>query len=279
MNKNLMFSREEQTLIRAEKIASDERCKDSPLYAEFMYLANQYQRLLKQSMRVIRLSDKQQSGLIFELEQAFESFIRTLVTTIEAKHQFTAGHSARVTEYVLFIGDKIGISAEDMEVLKYAGLLHDIGKIGIPDSVLTKNGHFSPDERQIMKEHSVWTWRILSGIHLPRNLCEIPRMAACHHEKMDGTGYPYGLKGDEIPFFSRILAVGDVFDALTSRRDYPKYVGEKVLSVEPMSIEMALLVLAKDQNTHFDPSVVSVLLNHRSEFEILWQELHKKAVT
>lgn len=274
MAKDAMFSEEEQVLRQAEKVVRDERYKDSPLHAEFVSLFDGYQRLLKHVRRVIRVSDRQQNGLISELEQAFESFVRTLATTIDAKHRLTAGHSARVTEYVLFIGDRMGFSPEDMEVLKYAGLLHDIGKIGIPDEVLTKNGPFSPEERLIMNEHSTWTWRILSVIRLPRNLREIPRMAACHHEKFDGTGYPYGLKGDEIPFFSRILAVGDVFDALTSRRDYPKYDREKILSTDPMSMEKAFSILTKDQNVHFDPAVVSVVLDHKAEFETLWQNLH-----
>ncbi|MBF0457325.1 MAG: HD-GYP domain-containing protein [Nitrospirae bacterium] len=274
MAEDAMFSEEEQVLMQAAKVAGDERYKDSPLRDEFMYLANQYKRLLRQVRRVISLSDKQQSSLSFELELAFESFIRTLVTTIDAKHKFTAGHSARVTEYVLFLGNKMGFSFEDMEVLKYAGLLHDIGKIGIPDAVLTKNGPFSPEERLIMNGHPALTGRILSGIRLPRNLREVPHMAECHHEKMDGTGYPYGLKGEDIPFFSRILAVGDVFDALTSRRDYPKYIDGKTLSAEPMSLYMAFAILAKDQNIHFDPTVVSVVLNHRTEFETMYQYLH-----
>ncbi|MBF0565832.1 MAG: HD-GYP domain-containing protein [Nitrospirae bacterium] len=274
MPKDAMFSEEEQVLRQAGKAVGDERYKDSPLHAEFVSLVNGYQRLFKQVRRVISVSDKQQHGLIFELEQAFESFARTLVTTIDAKHRLTAGHSERVTEYALFIGDKMGFSDEQMEVLKYAGLLHDIGKIGVPDAVLTKNGAFSPDERLKMNEHATWTWQILSVIRLPRNLREIPKMAACHHEKMDGTGYPYGLKGDDIPFFSRILAVSDVFDALTSRRDYPKYDREKILSTDPMSMEMAFSILTKDQNIHFDPTVVSVVLNHRTEFETMWQYLH-----
>ncbi|WP_420264790.1 HD-GYP domain-containing protein [Candidatus Magnetominusculus dajiuhuensis] len=274
MPKDAMFSEEEQVLNQAGKVVSDERYKDSPLHAGFVSLLDSYQRLFKQVRRLIRLSDKQQHGMILELEQAFESFVRTLVATIDAKHRLTAGHSTRVTEYVLFIGKKMGFSDEQMEVLKYAGLLHDIGKIGIPDAVLTKNGPFSPDERLKMNEHATWTWQILSVIRLPRNLCEIPKMAACHHEKMDGTGYPYGLKGDDIPFFSRLIAVADVFDALTSRRDYPKYDREQILSPDPMSMDKAFSILTKDQNIHFDPTVVSVVLNHRPEFEAMWQSLH-----
>jgi len=208
------------------------------------------------------------------LEKAFESSVRTLSTAIEARHPITAGHSHRVTEYSIFLGKKLGLSDDDLEIIKYAGILHDIGKIGVPDAVLTKKGRFNDEEREIMNQHSLWTMRILDPINLPLSLKTVPMVAACHHEKIDGTGYPYGLANDEIPFFSTILAVGDVFDALTSVREYPKYDGKKEFDLKPMPKDRVFSILEKYQGKHFHPQVVNAALNNRSELENLWYKLH-----
>lgn len=214
--------------------------------------------------------------LVTELSQAFESFAHTLVKTIEAKHPLTAGHSHRVTEYSLLLGNEIGMSDTELELLKYAGLLHDVGKIGVPDIILTKKGFFEPDERILMNKHAEWTFRILDEILMPRNLKDISKMAACHHEKMDGSGYPYSLKGEKIPYFSRIIAVGDVFDALTSRRDYPKYDQNDTFGFNPLTMEKAFNILKRDKNTHFDPEILDKALYARDGLESLWIELHAK---
>jgi len=208
------------------------------------------------------------------LETAFESLVRTLSTAIEARHPITAGHSNRVTEYSVMLGKKMGLSEEDLQTIKYAGLLHDIGKIAIPDAVLTKKGRFTDEERKIMENHSIWTLRILEPIELPKALKSVPIIAASHHEKVDGTGYPYGLVKEEIPFFACILTVGDVFDALTSVREYPKYDGDKVLGIEPMPKDRVFDILEKDQNSHFHPDVVQTALQSRNDLESLWYELH-----
>jgi response regulator RpfG family c-di-GMP phosphodiesterase len=203
--------------------------------------------------------------LLGELQDAFESFARTLARAVEAKHPLTAGHSTRVTEYSLMLGRRIGLTERELDVLKYSCLLHDIGKIGVPDRVLTKEGRFNTEERCLMNGHARWTNLILSEIHLPRRLHQVPWIASCHHEKMDGTGYPFGLKGDKIPFFSRIMAAADVFDALTYRRDYPKYDGNEVYGLEPFPVEKAFEILERDQSSHFDPTVISAALEARSE--------------
>jgi putative nucleotidyltransferase with HDIG domain len=208
------------------------------------------------------------------LETAFESIVRTLSTAIEARHPITAGHSNRVTEYSVLLGKKMGLSGENLETIKYAGLLHDIGKIAIPDAVLTKQGRFTDQERKIMEKHSLWTLRILEPIELPKKLKSVPIIAASHHEKVDGTGYPYGLVKEEIPYFSCILAVGDVFDALTSVREYPKYDGNKILGIEPMPKDKVFDILTKDQGTHFHPDVVQTALQAKDDLESLWYELH-----
>jgi putative nucleotidyltransferase with HDIG domain len=203
--------------------------------------------------------------LLKELENAFESFAGTLSRAVEAKHPLTAGHSLRVTEYSLLLGRKLGLTEGELEILKYACLLHDIGKIGVPDRVLTKKGRFDSDEKVLMNDHAKWTFLILREIRLPRNLKEVPQIAACHHEKVDGSGYPFGLSGEEIPFFSRIMAVADVFDALTSRRDYAKYDGSTVFSFDPLPLDKAFEILERDQSSHFDPQVSATALKAREE--------------
>ena len=203
--------------------------------------------------------------LLGELRGAFESFARTLSRAVEAKHPLTAGHAVRVTEYSLLLGRRLGLSPEDLEILKYAGLLHDIGKIGVPDCVLTKRGQFNPEERAIMNGHARWTSRILGEIHLPKSLRDVPRIAACHHEKVDGGGYPEGLTAKDIPFLSKIIAISDVFDALTSRRDYAKYDNGAVFTFDPLPLAKAFEILERDRGSHFDEQVVAAALSARGE--------------
>jgi len=200
------------------------------------------------------------SFLIDELEASFEGAMRTLAATVDAKHPLTAGHSQRVTEYALLIAREMHLSENDRVVIKYAGLLHDIGKIGIKDSVLLKDGPFTPEERAEMDDHPAKTRSILETFHFPRHLRQVPVVAAYHHEKMDGTGYPYGLSGEHLPLGSKILALADVFDALTSRRDYPKYNNGEMMGFEGMPPEKVISILKADSGTHFDPEVVAAFL-------------------
>lgn len=116
-----------------------------------------------------------------------------------------------------------------------------------------------------MNGHATWTNLILSEIRLPRNLLDVTRIAACHHERIDGKGYPNCLEGDAIPFLSRIIAVCDVFDALTSRRDYSKYDGATVFTLDPLPLAKAFDILERDQGTHFDPLVVTEALAARED--------------
>ena len=195
-----------------------------------------------------------------ELRLSFESSIRTLSAVVDARHPLTAGHSQRVTEYSLLIAREMGLDDRDLEVLKYAALLHDIGKIGIRDLVLLKSGPFTAEERREMNLHPEKTRVILENFRFPRALREVPFVAACHHEKVDGKGYPGGLTGDKLPLGSKIMAVADVFDALTSRRDYPKYADGQWLGVEPMALKRVVRLLENDSGSHFDAEVVEVFL-------------------
>ena len=193
---------------------------------------------------------------------------------MDARDQFTAGHSQRVTEYSLIIGEEMGLGAGQLETIKYGALLHDIGKIGIKDSVLLKNGPFTPDEREEMNKHPAKTLCILSKFHFPKNLEQVPLVATYHHEKMDGKGYFEGLAGNEIPFGSRIIAVADVFDALTSRRDYPKYTKDAILGHGPMPLPEAVTIMKEGAGSHFDQDVVNAFLNCLPKMLTLYKGTH-----
>ncbi|MBL6994837.1 HD domain-containing phosphohydrolase [Desulfobacula sp.] len=196
-----------------------------------------------------------------ELKLSFKSSILTLSATVDAKHPLTAGHSLRVTEYALVIAQKMGLEQNELDNLNYAALLHDIGKIGISDDVLLKNGPFTPAERAQMNTHPQKTKEILDKFHFPRTLRHVPQIAACHHEKVNGKGYPMGLSGDQFPLSSKIIAVADVFDALTSPRDYPKYAFGKTLDCDIMPLPKVISILKKDAGSHFDTIVVAAFLS------------------
>ena len=219
--------------------------------------------------------------LIEELRSGFESFIRTLTETLDAKHKLTAGHSHRVTEYSLLLAKNLGFSAQDCDVLKHAALLHDLGKIAVPDSVLTKNGRFTADELAVMQSHPLWTGRILGRMQLPRYLNQLPQIAASHHERIDGKGYPNGLANGDIPYLAKIIAVADVFDALSSRRDYPKY-DEKVVAgavgCGPLALDRVFEILNQSAGAQLDADLVAVFISQRPEVEQLWQQLHAAEV-
>jgi HD-GYP domain-containing protein (c-di-GMP phosphodiesterase class II) len=179
-------------------------------------------------------------------KQAFESFMITLSSTIDARDPITAGHSERVADFSTLLGEQMSLASSEREALRYAALLHDIGKIGIREDVLVKDGCLTVDEYHHIQQHAKHTWHILKTIHFEPHLKQVPEIAACHHEKVDGTGYFRGLQGDEIPLLGRALALSDVFDAITSRRHYRNR----------MPFERVLGVLRRDSGTHFDPHVV-----------------------
>ena len=195
-----------------------------------------------------------------ELRLSFESSIRTLSAVVDARHPLTAGHSDRVTEYSKLIAEEMELSKKEIEVLTYAALLHDIGKIGIRDDVLLKNGPFTPEERSEMNAHPLKTKAILENFRFPKSLEDVPEIASHHHEKVNGKGYPNGLTGDNISVGSKIIAVADVFDALTSPRDYPKYAFGKTLECDRMPLSTVISILKRGIDSHFDQDVVYAFL-------------------
>jgi HD-GYP domain-containing protein (c-di-GMP phosphodiesterase class II) len=190
--------------------------------------------------------------LLEEQRRSLESFIRTLAASLDARDDSTAGHSARVGGLAASIARNMGLDASASRVIYYAGLLHDYGKIGIRDDVLLKPAELTPDEYETVKQHPLHTFRLLSKIRLPEDLADIPFVAAAHHERWDGSGYPHGLKGEEIPLGSRIVAVADAYDALTEERVYH----------EPWTPERALDEIVMRSGFYFDPKVVEAFVEY-----------------
>ncbi len=155
-----------------------------------------------------------------ELKNSFDSFVDTLSHAMDTRDYILAGHSRRVTLYAVELAKQMGLSAQEKEILQYAGLLHDIGKIGIPELILLKDKRPTSDEFQMFKRHATLTGELLARVQFPERLKPVAEIAATHHERVDGKGYPDGLKSEQIPRGGKILAVCDVFDALTSRRPY-----------------------------------------------------------
>jgi len=195
-----------------------------------------------------------------ELRQSFDSSIRTLSATVDARHPLTAGHSERVTEISILIAQKMNLSEHEIRILKFAALMHDIGKIAIPDHILLKNGRFNSEEKAIMDTHSLKTMEILENFYFPDIMENVPLIASSHHEKMNGTGYPKGLKGHEIPLASRIMAVADIFDALTAKRDYPKYTDTETGSYEPLPLSKVISIIKNEEGARFDKMVVDAFM-------------------
>jgi len=159
------------------------------------------------------------SAALAELEENLESIVRSLVRAVEAKDPYTAGHSERVKQYSLWLGEELGLGPYEMRILELGSLVHDVGKIGIPDHILTKPADLTQAEYECVKQHPVFGVKIMEGVGVFDECLPIVRW---HHERLDGTGYPDGLRGDEIPFLVRITAIADVFDAMVSTRAYRK---------------------------------------------------------
>ncbi len=182
--------------------------------------------------------------------------VQSLAIALEEKDRYTHGHSQRVSQISEAIGEKMGFDAEGLRVLRLGGLLHDIGKIGIPESILNKPGKLSKREYDIIKTHPAEGERILRPIIEERGILQIVRH---HHERMDGSGYPDRLKGDKIPLVARIAAVADAFDALTSERAYRK----------PMEGGRAIDYMISETGTHFDPQVMKAFTDVVREQRLL----------
>lgn len=185
----------------------------------------------------------------FELEQAYDATIEGWSHALDLRDHETEGHTMRVTETALELARLLGVEDEKLVHMRRGGLLHDIGKLGVPDPILLKPGPLTEEEWRIMRMHPQFAYDWLAPIAYLRKAIEIPY---CHHEKWDGSGYPRGLAGQAIPPTSRIFAVVDVWDALTSNRPYRS----------AWSSKKALEYIRKKSGSHFDPEVVKVFLEY-----------------
>ena len=193
---------------------------------------------------------EQQKELYKEQKALFESFIDTLATSIDARDKITAGHSSRVKLYSMLLVDQLGCDEKFKALVEKAAILHDIGKIGIRDAVLQKEGKLTDEEYKHIQEHVKITHDILDKIYMSEDFKIITEMACSHHEKYDGSGYYRHLKGEEINYGGRILAVADVFDAITSKRHYR----------DKMPIKNVIDILLSGKDSHFDGRLVDEFL-------------------
>ncbi len=180
------------------------------------------------------------------LEKAYTELLESLASTIEEKDRYTGLHSSEVEKIALSIAEKIGLTDEEKEILRKASMLHDIGKIGIPDEILNKPGKLTDTEYEKIKEHPIIGYRILSR---SRTLQDVAKIVLHHHEWYGGRGYPFGLVGEEIPLLARILCLSDAFHALTSDRPYrPAF-----------PVDKALEIVKSETPEKFDPELVALL--------------------
>ena len=202
------------------------------------------------AMDVTQMFDSLQRANL-ELSMAYEATIEGWSRALDLRDKETEGHSQRVTELTLQMGKTMQLGEEDINHMRYGALLHDIGKLGVPDGILLKAEKLTDDEWQIMKKHPEFAYDMLHPIAYLRDSMDIPY---CHHEKWDGSGYPQGLKGEQIPLAARIFAIVDMWDALVSDRPYRK----------AWSKPDTLQYIREQSGKHFDPQVVDIFLK---EFE------------
>ena len=184
----------------------------------------------------------------------FNSIIQVLAASIDARDTLTAGHSEKVTEYAVGICNELGLTDIHRNMIRVAALLHDYGKIGVPDAILKKQGPLTADEYKAVKEHATKSREILEQINFEGIYLKIPEIAGAHHEKIDGSGYPNGLKGKDIPVEAQIISVADYFEAITAKRHYR----------DPMPVKDAFQVLREQIGGHFDGKYVEALITYHT---------------
>lgn len=222
-------------------------CEKSDKFDQLLLLIESGIKAISQ-MNTIKEINDELKDTYDKLERAYMESIQTLRYTVEAKDTYTRGHSDRVSEFSVLIGKHLGLSNEDLKVLQIGGLFHDIGKIGVPDSILLKEGKLTDDEYSEIKNHPTIGAHILSNATIFQNIIPIVKH---HHEKYDGNGYPSKLKGEDIPYFARIAAIADTFDAMTSKRTYR----------DALPLDVVIAEIERCKGTQFDPKLADVFLN------------------
>ena len=199
-------------------------------------------------MRIINQINEELAEKNVELEQAYLDTVKILRQTVEAKDPYTRGHSDRVSAFAVLLGKKLGLGENDLETLRVGGLFHDIGKIGIPDNVLTKDDRLTENEFSQIKEHPTIGAHILGNAKVFQDIIPIVKH---HHERYDGHGYPSNLVGEDIPYLVRIVTVVDTFDAMTSKRSYR----------DAMPLDVVIAEIKKCSGTQFDPKCAEAFLD------------------
>lgn len=197
--------------------------------------------------RALRHKTDEVARLYDELENSYETTLRSLVTALDFRDNETQGHSLRVVEYTMTVAKRLGIREPELTWIRRGALLHDVGKIGIPDAILRKPGKLTDDEWDVMKKHPEMGYEMLREIQFLERALDI---VLCHQERYDGSGYPAGLAGEQIPLGARIFAVVDTFDAMTSDRPY-----RAALSIDDARVEVQ-----KFAGRQFDPAVADAFL-------------------
>ena len=222
-------------------------CEKSDKFDQLLLLVESGIKAISQ-MNLIREINIELKDTYGKLEKAYMESIETLRFTVEAKDSYTRGHSDRVSAYSVLIGKKLGLSEQDINTLRIGGLFHDIGKIGVPDSILLKDSRLTDDEYSEIKNHPSIGAHILSNATIFQDVIPIVKH---HHERYDGNGYPGKLKGEGIPYLARIAAVADSFDAMTSKRTYRNSLPLDVVKNE----------IEKNKGTQFDPKLADIFLD------------------
>ena len=201
-----------------------------------------------------------EKSVLKQLLNSHRGAVHALVAALDAREHDTELHSLRVQAYALRLGRELSLPESQLEVLAQGALLHDIGKIGVPDHILLKPGPLNEQDWQAMRQHPEIGQRMLASVPFLEEAIEI---VAAHHEHYDGSGYPRGLRGDEIPLTARVFAVADAFDAITTDRPYKA----------PLTVEEAQRRIEQDRGSHFDPMVVDSFLKVRT---IEWKQIARQ---
>ncbi len=239
-------------------------CEKSDKFDQLLLLIESGIKSIKQ-MNEIKKINRELADTYEKLEKAYLESVQTLRYTVEAKDSYTRGHSDRVSEYSVLLGKYLNLPEETLNTLRIGGLFHDVGKIGVPDSILQKESRLTDDEYSEIKNHPSIGAHILSTATIFHDIIPIVKH---HHEKYDGTGYPGRLQGEDIPYLARIAAIADSFDAMTSRRTYR----------DSLPIDVVISEFKRCKGTQFDPKLADVFLdileNHFDEIKAI-QEKYK----
>lgn len=222
-------------------------CEKSDKFDQLLLLIESGIKSIAQMKQIKKINEELKNTYDL-LEKAYLESIQTLRYTVEAKDNYTRGHSDRVSEYSVLIGKKCKLSDDDLKNLQLGGLFHDVGKIGIPDAIIQKGSKLTDDEYSEIKNHPSIGAHILSTATIFKDIIPIVKH---HHEKYDGSGYPGQLQGDDIPYLARIAAIADTFDAMTSKRSYR----------DSLPIEVVISEFKKYRGTQFDPELIDIFLD------------------